>query len=400
VTGWLGLEPVKVADTVNSSAYGDYTAGLAHLQHDSELDQSIAALERAVKADPRSALTHAALAEAYRRKYAVSRESRSLDLAKESLRRAEALNPDLGSVRQTAGLIWLDAGQYARAVQDFRRAVELNPNDSDAYQRLARAHHWLGQDEEALAAHLKAIEVQPGYYRPYEQLGAFYRNAAQYEQAAEQFRKVVELIPGWPNSHFELAVAYVELGRYREGEAEARRALELDPNYVYALITLGVALDRQGRDAEAIPYYERAAALTPDSYLPWMNVADSYRRNHQPAQARKAYRKALERARQEVLRNPQAAEDRSCAAYLLARLGKRQEAEYEISQALALPAVDEQVRRMAVLTYEALGRREEALSLLKDASLAAIMDIGGSPDMAELRRDPRFLELVDERKLK
>jgi len=400
VTGWLGLDPVKVADPVGSSAYEDYTAGLAHLQHDSELDQSIAALERAVKADPRSALTHAALAEACRRKYAVSRESLWKERANESLKKAEALNPDLGSVRQTAGLIQLDAGQYARAVQDFGRAVELNPNDSDAYQRLARAYHWMNRDQEALAAHRKAIEVQPGYYRPYEQLGAFYLNAAHYEQAAEQFRKVVELIPGWPDSHFELAAAYVELGRYPEAAEEARLALALDRNYVNALITLGVALDRQGRDAEAIPYYERAAGLTPNSYLPWMNLADSYRRNRQPAQARRAYRKGLELARQEVLRNPQAGEDRACAAYLMARLGDRQEAEYEISQALALPAVDEQVRRMAALTYEALGRREQALSLLKDAPLAAIRDVGGSPDMADLRRDPRFLELLDERKLR
>src|SRR5206468_2839015 len=170
----------------------------------------------------------------------------------------------------------------------------------------------------------------------------------------------------------------------------------LDENYVNALIMLGVALDYQGEDEKAIPYYERAVRLTPGWYLPWMNLADSYRRNRQSAEARRAYRTGLELARREVLLNPQAAQDRACAAYLLARLGDRQAAEYEISQALALPAVDEQARRMAVLTYEALGRRERALSVLKDAPIAMIRDVVASPDMAEVRRDARFLELMDE----
>src|SRR5262249_24940332 len=137
-----------------------------------------------------------------------------------------------------------------------------------------------------------------------------------------------------------------------------------------------------------------------NSYLPWLDLGDACRRTHQRAEATQAYKKALDLTRQEVLHNPQKVCERACTAYLLARLGRNGESEYEIAQALALPATDEQARRMAVRTYEALGRREQALSVLEHAPAALIGDIGRYPDMADLGHDPRFRQLVAKREPK
>jgi tetratricopeptide (TPR) repeat protein len=256
----------------------------------------------------------------------------------------------------------------------------------------------MDQRQEALATLHMAIEAQSGYFRPYQVLGAFYLDFAQYEQAVEQFRRVVALIPEWPESHLSLAIAYIKSGTYAEAEKEARISLGLDHNYVDALVTLGAALTYEGHDVESIACNKRVLEINPNSFLPWMNIGDAYRRSHQAAGAKQAYRKALELTRREVLRNPQNAYDRACTAYLLARLGENRQAEYEIAQSLALPATDEHARRMAVRTYEALGRRERTLSVLTDAPPALISDLSRSPDLADLRRDPRFIELLTNRK--
>jgi len=81
-------------------------------------------------------------------------------------------------------------------------------------------------------------------------------------------------------------------------------------------------------------------------------------------------------------------------AYVLARLGKNVQAEIEIKEALSFPAMDSQVIRTAALTFEALGLREDTLTVLNGAARPLIADLNRHANMAGLRRDPRFMKLL------
>jgi hypothetical protein len=67
---------------------------------------------------------------------------------------------------------------------------------------------------------------------------------------------------------------------------------------------------------------------------------------------------------------------------------------YEVAQALQLSPNDWDTRMRAILTYEALGRRSDALALLAGATSAQIAEVNRYPGIDGLRRDPYFVQLL------
>jgi hypothetical protein len=96
----------------------------------------------------------------------------------------------------------------------------------------------------------------------------------------------------------------------------------------------------------------------------------------------------------ELKENPRLGRSRAFVAYFSARLGDRKRAEDEIDQALRLSPGDNKVKRRAVLTYEALHERERALAVLMTTTPEMLRELGSQPDLAGLRQDPRFQQLV------
>ena len=58
---------------------------------------------------------------------------------------------------------------------------------------------------------------------------------------------------------------------------------------------------------------------------------------------------------------------------------------------LSIGPKDKQIEWMAMLTYEALGQRDDSIKLLEAASYAVLADVSRFPDLADLARDSRFL---------
>ena len=85
---------------------------------------------------------------------------------------------------------------------------------------------------------------------------------------------------------------------------------------------------------------------------------------------------------------------RSRLAYLCARLDERSRAVTEIAQALQLAPDSNATRETAVLTYEALGRREDALTLLSGSPAEVLTNAARFPELTELQKDIRFQKLM------
>ena len=399
VTGTLRLPPLAVAAIVNAAARQDYLKGLFFVRRDTGVDTALAFLERAVASDPDSPLTHAGLAEAQWFKYFLTKDQSWLDRATESAREAELRNPDLALVHRIAGKLNENAGRYEQAEAEYRRAIELEPNNSDAYRRLGQVQQHSNQLDEALASYRRAVEVEPEYYRNYQDLGTFYNQRATYEEASKQFQKMVELAPDEPNAHFALGVAYLNLGRYPEAESALRFAIRLGETPT-ALHTLGHVLMYEGRDQEAIPYITRALGRGPERYLWWMNLGIAYRRVGLEAESERANRRGLELAEKEMSRDPRDGKIRSRLAYLCASIGDRRRAESEIAQALQLSPNDADARWMAAVTYETLGQRDSTLAVLSASPDGVLADLSRWPEVADLRKDPRFSQLLASHQLK
>src|SRR5262249_3191573 len=130
------------------------------------------------------------------------------------------------------------------------------------------------------------------------------------------------------------------------------------------------------------------------------NLGDAYRRTGQASKALAAYQQSLKLGEIEMARDPRDGVARSRVAYVCARLGDRERAESEVAQALRLSQSSNDSRDTAVWTYEALGRREAALALLRESSDQVLKEAVRRPDLAELHRDSRFQQLIVSRQIR
>jgi len=393
VTGTLHLPPLAMAATMNAAAQSDYKAGSLLLRRDKTIDAALEAFERAVAADHDSALAYAGLAEAQWLKYGSTRDTDWFTRAAESTTQAQRRNPDLPRVLFVSGTQKFVNSWYEQAIADFQRALELDPNYSAASHYQARAYEHLGQAELALAAYSQALRADPGNYRFYRDLGNFYIQRDQYNQSLEPLRKAVALAPDEPDARYYLAGAYMSLGQFQAAETELRIALSFGET-VNVLDTLGTTLMYEGHEEDAIPFYKRTLVIDPKDYWAWTNLGICYRRLNRIEESEEATRSGLDAAEAAEQQNPRRGYTRAYVAYLHARLGHRQLAEQEIAQAMTFSPDGSSVRWMAVVTYEALGEHEAALSVLGAASPELLADLNRWPDLADLHKDPRFIQLL------
>jgi tetratricopeptide (TPR) repeat protein len=402
VTSTMRLPPLALARTVNAAAYAAWAEGVSLARGDPKgIDHALELLDQAVAADPDSALTHARLAEAQLLKYRETGDDHWWTQARASLEDAEQRNPDVATVRFVSSMINDFAGRYDQARADLQRAIEIEPINGDFWRQLGTVYEHNNQLNEAVVAFQQAIELQPNYYKNYGALANFYYNRYDFAGAVRDYTRMVDAAPDQSDAHFALARPYLDMGRYADAERELRRAISLreTSNAVHGL---AVSLLDQDRNREAIPYFLRALELGPgprNKFRLYLNLGTSYRRSRQPIEARQAYRKALELAYVELEKDSKDGEVRSCLAYLSARLKDRPAAESNAIQALGFSPADIRVTWMVALTYEALGAHDRTLALIQDSPDWLLNSLNRFPDLADLQKDPRFMQLLASHKI-
>ncbi len=198
------------------------------------VEKAMACFHEAAALDPRYALPHAGLADAF----LVAALAGALPpgeawaLAGESSERALALGADIPEPHVSAGFLRLFRDwDWDGAERELRLAVDLAPESTAPHQWLGLVLDLRGRREEAASALRRAQERDP--------------------------LSVVVLA---------LAGLHAALGADHEGElAHARRALELDPHQLLGHWAVGSALQNLGRHEEALEEHRRAFDLAPDS---------------------------------------------------------------------------------------------------------------------------------------
>lgn len=181
-TALLALEPAErraltAGGTSASGAYELYVQGRGYLYRfdrgADNIDRAIDVLGRAVAMDPRYALAHTALAEAFWRKYEIGRDPSLIDRAVTHCEQALAIDSRLAAVHVTLALLARGRGRYEEAIAVAQRAIELDPVNSEAYRELGRAQEALNLLADAEATYRKAIEARPEDWQAYNTLGGF-----------------------------------------------------------------------------------------------------------------------------------------------------------------------------------------------------------------------------------
>jgi tetratricopeptide (TPR) repeat protein len=149
------------------------------------------------------------------------------------------------------GQLWIEIGDYARAVDTFHRALQ---SDSS----LRKAHYFAGQ-----------ADIRWEHW----------------PEAAEEFRAELKLEPSDPEALYNLGFVYLQESRVDEAAALFQQVLSAQPNHANANYELGkILLDRE-QLKEAVDHLETAARLSPQSDYMHYQLQAAYRKLQRVADA-------------------------------------------------------------------------------------------------------------------
>jgi protein O-GlcNAc transferase len=165
-----------------------------------------------------------------------------LDAARGFYERALAAEPGNASAAFALGVLELQAGNFAAAIDRMKSAIV-------------------------------AIQNAPVPPRFYFGLGKAYAGLNQNVNAAAEFGRALAAEPRWAEVRFALGRARQAQGDLPAAMAEYRKTLEIQPDFAEALNNLGNCLQMQGKLAEAEPMYRRALAARPEYAGAMANLA-------------------------------------------------------------------------------------------------------------------------------
>jgi DNA-binding winged helix-turn-helix (wHTH) protein/tetratricopeptide (TPR) repeat protein len=287
-----------------------------------------------------------------------------------------------------------------KSLRYFKQVTETDPNDARGYAGLASAY---------------AIEGDYGF-GPFTKRAAFARSLAFAKRALAVDSDSAE-------AHAALGLAEIDNMQFVKGEAEFRRAIALDEQYAPAHQWYGTSLLRQGKGAQAYEELRKATELEPESVAAtaWLSEA---------AYMARRYNDAIAYARQTLDLSPHrtdayltlglayealgnyreaiatyktyASSCKTCAvasapylAHAYAGSHEYAQAEHLLRVAQAGVATDRVDPGDMVPALIALGRRNDALRILREAKMADYRAfIAIDPRMDPVRNDARFRDLV------
>ncbi|MFZ0390363.1 MAG: protein kinase [Calditrichia bacterium] len=391
---------LQAGGTASPGANEFYLQGRGYLlryEDEKNIDTAVQLFRRALEKDSTFALAHAALGEAYWRKFEANKETKWIPHALASCNTAMRLNDQLGPVYVTLGLIHTGTGEYQQAVENFEKALEIDDRNAAAYQGLGRAYEEQNQLDKVEDIYLKAITLKPDYWAGYNELGAFYYRQGRYEEAINQFRQVVALTPDNYRGYNNLGAIYYLMKRWENAREMFEKSLALNKSYSVTA-NLGTLYYIEGKFADAAKMYEDALKLNKNDYMVWGNLGAAYHRTElYKENAPATYRKAITLAEERLQVNPTDYEVLSHLAGYYSMLGNRDQTLTYIKMANKASPQNILVMYRTGAAYEQLGDRKEAIHWLCEAIKKGYSreEIENQPELQELISDPRYREALN-----
>ncbi len=231
-----------------------------------------------------------------------------------------------------------DEADLKLAIGHFERATQLDANYAAAWAGLSIA--WLQRglfgatpfrevEQPARQAAVKALAADTNSAEGYTAL-AIFKNRYEWDWAGSEhdFRRAIELDPGSVEAHRFFAFLLTALGRHAEAISEIHTAEQLDPLSSLVQSDFAQGLYRARNYEQAERHLKLAIELDPLNYGAYRRLGDVY-----------------------------------------GEMGRYADAIASLEKAVALQAGGDSNRRLTgnlALVYARMGRREEALRLLKD----------------------------------
>jgi len=251
-------------------------------------------------------------------------------------------------------------GRHTEAIEAFKQAIRIKPDYAEAHYNLGVAYSELGRHTEAIEAYKQAIRIKPDNAEAHCNLGVAYGNLGRHTEAIEAFKQAIRIKPDIkPEAYCNMGVYYSELGRHTEAIEAFKQAIRIKPDYAEAHYYLGVAYGRLGQFREEIEAYKHAIRIKPDFAEALSNLGAAY------CQVGR-YREAIDYSKQAIRIKPDAMPYLNLgSAY--SRLKSYAEAIEAYKQAIRIKPDFAEAHDGLGLVYSQMKRFTEAMEAFKQA---------------------------------
>ena len=199
-----------------------------------QYDQAVAALEEALKAQPRDINVNYRLAQAYEK-------AGQLDKAEAAYKSLAGLNPDEAATYYGRIVIMYDAAsKYDNAIEASKKVIEFNPKSEIAVYNLGIMYLKLDRCDEAIATFKQALTIRPDYDYAYYNIGICYSKQKKWRESIDGFKNFVALVPDNADAWLNIGVGYMQLKDFDSALEPLKKCVELRPDYGVALYNLAI----------------------------------------------------------------------------------------------------------------------------------------------------------------
>lgn len=236
----------------NPEAYNAYLQAqyFSHVRSKEALEKAAAYFEQATRLDPGYALAWAMLG-AVRANQAGKADlplEEGYRVARESVGRALALDPNLGMAHAVLGWIRLTYDwDWPAADASLKRALALEPGNAAVVENNASLEKTLGRFDEAVELFQRAVAIEPLNADNYYNLAITLNHAGRQDEAVVAAKKALQISPDYAAAHVALGMAYLALSRPQEALSE----VQSEKNSAWRLIALPLVYHALGQKKEA-----------------------------------------------------------------------------------------------------------------------------------------------------
>jgi len=270
-----------------------YLQGITFYQG-GQVDQSISALEKAVKYNAKADIYWRDISQVYLAKTALITQDQKLTDEQKKTQSAEVLSAAIRSINTAVGLnpanvanwnvrafvyqnlIGAVNGSSPLALESYNKSLELDPKNPYVYTEIGKVYllkadagETEGTKEENLKKaeenFQKALSLKNDYAPAQYQIAMMKMNEGKTEEAIAKLEETKLSAPNDTGLAFQLGVIYYNNNQLDKAKAELERLLTIDPNYSNALYILGIIYDKQGNKQAALVKFEKVQSLNPDN---------------------------------------------------------------------------------------------------------------------------------------
>lgn len=227
----------REASAISSEALYQY-ARARLLAIENRLPEAVAALEKAIDQDPRSAYLRMIMAELQ-----LARGDEKL--ARRAAEDALIQNPDYLEAHLLLANLLMNSQSYQSSIEHFERVVELDPSLENIYLQLAVAHVRLGDTDGAIGTLKRLLDQNPESAAGRLALARLYRQLGLTSLAEEVYHDFIVKQPVQAQGYAELAQLYKQLDKSDKALQILRRGMAANPSdegFQYQLVRSMVEL--------------------------------------------------------------------------------------------------------------------------------------------------------------